>query len=62
MNKIIIINTCEDCPFFDNEYYSYNERCTQLERVIEQINNHYCIPEDCPLETTDEKVTEYIGE
>jgi hypothetical protein len=45
--KIAPINSCDDCPYFDNEYYSYERFCNKLDRVIADTEN---IPEDCPLE------------
>lgn len=26
------IDNCEQCPFFDNEYYSYERMCTKLDQ------------------------------
>lgn len=52
MTKIVEINHCEDCPHFDNEYYSYSERCKLLKRIIKQTSSFDFrdIPDDCPLE------------
>lgn len=44
--KTLIINACLDCPFYDNEYYSYNERCGLLKRIVDYSGP---VPEDCPL-------------
>lgn len=49
MSKFVTIDECEECPKFDNKYYSYNERCTLLDRIIHQVNGDYPIPPDCPL-------------
>ena len=50
MSKQLIIDKCDDCPFFDNEYYGYDETCTKLDRVIKSNKNYtYDIPSDCPL-------------
>jgi len=58
-NRICILDCCDDCPYFDNEYYGYAETCTKLSRQIKRsmgpfgsINNQarYEIPDDCPLE------------
>ncbi len=58
MNKIIVINRCEDCPFFDNYYYDYNETCTLLNKANPpQPGKSWEILEDCPLKTTDEETT-----
>lgn len=59
MNKrILIIDNCNDCPYFSNYYYSYEEKCTKLDREIpidkETWNSLYPIPEDCPLEKTND--------
>ena len=42
MGKKLVINTCDDCPFFDHIY----NICSNTE--VEIIRN--IIPEDCPLE------------
>ena len=56
--RICIIECCDDCPYFDNEYYGYNETCTKLSRKmvralgpfgVSNIHARYDIPEDCPL-------------
>lgn len=51
MSKILIIDCCDDCPHFDNSYYSYNETCTKLDRPISRENCavEFLIPKDCPL-------------
>jgi hypothetical protein len=51
--KLLVINICNDCPHFDNEYYGYHEKCIKLDRKISpRIDNNFIfdIPEDCPLE------------
>ncbi len=53
MIKVLIITECDDCCFFDNEYYEYNETCKQLDRTIETVDGTHPIPKDCPLPTTD---------
>lgn len=59
MNKrIVIIDNCNDCPYFSNYYFSYEEKCRKLDRVISRkpssegslFSKMYPIPEDCPLE------------
>ena len=56
MKKIVVITNCDQCRYFDNYYYNYNETCTLLKRVIEcdrsSISVHM-IPDDCPLTTAD---------
>ena len=54
MNKIVIIGTCDSCPFFDNQYYGYNEICKCLDRKIDSVDGEHPIPDDCPLETTEQ--------
>ena len=51
MNKKVIIANCNQCPYYSNEDYHYYEECLNLGRVIKGG----VIPEDCPLETTEEK-------
>jgi hypothetical protein len=52
MARIVVITSCEHCPYFDSFYYDHKCECTLLERVIEELS----IPEDCPLAQTDEDV------
>lgn len=57
MKKLITIDSCDMCPFFDNEYYDYNHTCTKTGKVVEQetIDYRYVhhIPTDCPLEDSE---------
>ena len=65
--RIAIITSCEDCPYFDNEYYECLETCTKLNRVMPlqfapaQKGEKYPkilgrpIPDDCPLPKAEEK-------
>ena len=53
MKKIIIIETCDECPHFRNN--NSQETCLRLNRVMDNIDiglfsypNHV-IPRDCPL-------------
>ena len=51
MKKVLIIRRCDDCCFFDNEYYDYREKCRQLDRKITTDDyGDYEIPSDCPLD------------
>lgn len=55
MIKIAEITSCDKCPNFDDFYYSYNEKCKLLNRVILKagdtvLSTYHPIPEDCPLE------------
>lgn len=44
------IRNCDGCPNFDNEYYSYNEECSELGRKITEYDETgFKIPDDCPL-------------
>ncbi len=60
MNKILIIDKCDNCSYFNNEYYGYDEECMVLDRKIERAGgfSDHDIPNDCPLGTTDEPITE----
>lgn len=63
--RIQVIDHCDDCKYFDNEYYSYEEKCRLLERVIQgkEVEREgecnpgeiFPIPEDCPLALSIEK-------
>jgi hypothetical protein len=49
---IVIVEYCGECPFFDNEYYQYNETCEKLNRIIPSDGTRrgrFPIPPDCPL-------------
>ena len=52
---VIEVNSCDGCPHFDNEYYSYNERCVLLNRCIRFDSEQDCypIPDDCTLSNAD---------
>ena len=56
MNRRLVIDRCNNCPFFDNEYYDYSETCMKLDRKIamDAEGHHNVIPDDCPLTVTDE--------
>lgn len=57
MNKKVVISKCDDCPYFDYYYYSYNEECRLLGRKMSKDENGYYIPtHDCPLEDVNEEV------
>lgn len=49
MAKVIVITACDQCPHFNNQYYSYREECTELQRKIEGSHMEHPIPADCPL-------------
>ena len=44
--RIVVIDTCSECPYYDNEYYSYEQHCGKLDKHTSPDE----IPEDCPLE------------
>jgi len=55
--KRLTIWLCDECPHFDNKYFSFRHRCTKLDRVIDASNENeypmpddYPIPDDCPLD------------
>lgn len=61
-NKRVVISECEECTFFDYEYYTYNQTCRKLGKRIESersdnVWSSFPIPEDCPLEDTEEPTT-----
>ena len=49
--KVLIINDCNDCPHFDNEYWTFNMECELLKRILKISDRSGCIdiPDDCPL-------------
>jgi len=59
INKELIIDCCDDCKFFDNEYYDYYEICTKLKREIKKEFGAYkrYIPNDCPLPVSDKPIS-----
>lgn len=57
--RILIIDDCKNCHYFDSHYYTYNEECELLKRKIKditpkKINATFQIPEDCPLHKSNE--------
>jgi len=58
MNKKLVIDSCGDCPFFDDEYYSYASTCRKLDRHIKRSASKDEIPVDCPLESTSDEADE----
>ena len=53
MKKIVIIECCDDCPHFDNEYYDWDTMCEMLLKTNNEYQN--TILKDCPLEDAQEK-------
>lgn len=51
MKKIVKIDSCSKCPYYDNEYYSYNEKCKMLDIKV----GPGAIPDNCPLESAKEE-------
>lgn len=48
--KLIVIQYCNECPYYDHEYYTWCEVCTKLNRVIpSDFDRKTPIPTDCPL-------------
>ena len=57
MNRVLVIETCDQCKWFDNEYYSYNEECFHpaVDKIIKRDEDGvYAIPEDCQLDVVEE--------
>ena len=52
MSKKCEIKTCSDCPYMDNEYYTYERDCMKLDKILDSdICDIYTeIYEGCPLE------------
>lgn len=65
-NRKLVINNCNDCMYFDNQYYGYEERCARLNvKIIKSEFRVYPIPDVCPLLKTDEPCTkeqEHVAE
>ena len=58
MAKIIVIDLCNYCVFFDDQYPDYAGFCMQLDKAIPQDKDFKNkIPDDCPLTDTDDEVT-----
>ena len=49
----VIVEACDDCPYFDYEYYTWNAKCEKLDREIPRKSYNHPIPDDCPLEDQD---------
>lgn len=55
--KTIVISLCDHCPHFDNEYYTYEQRCSIADRKVEEVQGYVCyIPDWCPLSDTEPNV------
>ena len=51
MAKITLINTCDECPHFDNEGNTPSMSCNILGKKIDWNQDLvHAIPVDCPLE------------
>jgi hypothetical protein len=50
MAKIVSINYCDECPYFNNEYWGFEEQCTKLNKKIDRKDGKHIIPKDCPLQ------------
>ena len=55
MNRIVIIDKCEDCPFVEFEYPDLSGDCTCAKLKIKIYLK--TIPEDCPLKAAMDEVT-----
>lgn len=63
-NKVVVINSCAHCPYYDHYYYTEENTCTLLNKVIifgEPFTNQIfdiktdvygTPPEECPLQST----------
>lgn len=62
MSKTIVIHSCDDCPYFDNQYYDYSEECGKSRRRIKRNPQSfsYPIPDDCPLGDVHDTAEDYI--
>jgi hypothetical protein len=60
MSKKCTVNVrfCDDCPHFDDVYFSYEERCKLLKRKIARDIGRleHKIPKDCPLPNWDDNI------
>ncbi len=51
IKRKLTICKCDECSYFDNEYFGYNEKCRKLNKIIQgKSTNNHPIPDDCPLE------------
>ena len=56
-NRKVVIASCADCQFFDNEYHDFLETCTKLSvRIVADRNGDFPIPDCCPLPKTEEEL------
>lgn len=44
MSKVIVIDTCDECP----RYSAHREKCGELDRKIPGAFHDHPIPGDCP--------------
>jgi len=57
MEKTLIIDKCDYCPFFDNFYYDYSEVCELNLKAVPGKYDHP-IPEWCPLKDGANNISE----
>jgi hypothetical protein len=51
MRKILVIENCADCPFFDYEYPYFEGKCEETDLYTEKVApDYFRIPSTCPLE------------
>ena len=58
MEKTLIIDTCDYCPFFDNYYYDYAEICEFNLKAVPKVEYKHPIPKWCPLKNGANNVSE----
>lgn len=56
MSKKCEITSCSKCPYFDNEYYTYDRECLKLKiEIKEDMCDVYTdVYKNCPLEDYNE--------
>ena len=69
-NKMMIFDTCDYCPFFNNEVspYEFDDSCLVLKRQVGRETSDeefvsckdFTVPSDCPFEDTDQEVSKLL--
>lgn len=57
MKKKIIISTCNDCPFLVFNDDAFMIWCLKMNTELKDDFDNQTIPDNCPLETTNEDLT-----
>jgi len=63
MSKKLIVDRCDQCRYFDNFYYDFNEFCKLSKKKVERTDRlgEYDIPDFCKLDDAEENTKNETG-